>query len=91
MALGMVAVRFLYGRTFVEPGRRRGAFAIVVARFADVRDRACMPRLELFLFRDRDRVTCQWVKARYVAEIAARHSEWEIMGPPEVRIRRYGS
>jgi hypothetical protein len=33
-------------------------------------------------------VTGKWVKARYVAErheIAARHAEWEIAGPPEIR------
>ena len=47
-----------------------------------------MPRLELFPFRYRDRVTGKWVKARYVAErheIAARYTEWEIIGPPEIR------
>ena len=47
-----------------------------------------MPRLQLFPFRYRDRVTGKWVKARYVAEpheIAARYAEWEIIGPPEVR------
>ena len=47
-----------------------------------------MFRLELFPFRYRDRLTGKWVKARYVAErheIAARHSEWEIIGPPEIR------
>ena len=47
-----------------------------------------MPRLELFPFRYRDRVTGKWVKARYVAErheIAARYAEWEIIGPPEIR------
>jgi len=47
-----------------------------------------MPRLELFPFRYRGRVTGRWVKARYVAErheIAARYSEWEIIGPPEIR------
>ena len=47
-----------------------------------------MPRLELFPFRYRDCVTGKWVKARYVAErheIAARFSEWEIIGPPEIR------
>jgi hypothetical protein len=47
-----------------------------------------MPRLELFPFRYRDRLTGKWVKARYVAErheIAARYKEWEITGPPEVR------
>ena len=47
-----------------------------------------MPCLELFAFRYRDRLTGKWVKARYVAEmreIAARHAEWEIIGPPEIR------
>ena len=47
-----------------------------------------MPRLELFPFRYRDRVTGKWVRARYVAEpheIAARYAEWEIIGPPEIR------
>lgn len=47
-----------------------------------------MPRLELFPFRYRDRVTGKWVMARYVAErheIAARYVEWEIIGPPEIR------
>jgi hypothetical protein len=47
-----------------------------------------MPRLELFPFRYRDQVTGKWVKARYVAErhvIAARYSEWEIVGPAEIR------
>jgi hypothetical protein len=47
-----------------------------------------MPRLELFPFRYRDRVTGRWVRARYVAElheIAARYTEWEIIGEPEIR------
>jgi hypothetical protein len=47
-----------------------------------------MPRLELYPFRYRDRLTGKWVKARYVAErreIAARYAEWEIIGPPEIR------
>ena len=44
-----------------------------------------MPRLELFPFRYRDRLTGKWVRARYVAErheIARRYAEWEIIGPP---------
>lgn len=44
--------------------------------------------LELFPFRYRDPLTGRWVKARYKAtrqEIAARHVEWEITGPAEVR------
>jgi len=47
-----------------------------------------MPRLELFPFRYLDRLTGKWVKARYVAsrrEIAERHAEFEIIGPPEIR------
>ena len=47
-----------------------------------------MPRLELFPFRYRDRVSGKWLKARYVAErheIDARYAEWEIIGPPEIR------
>src|SRR3954471_4481133 len=47
-----------------------------------------MPRLELFPFRYRDRLTGKWVKARYVAErheIAARYAEWKIIGPPQIR------
>src|SRR6185436_3767172 len=36
----------------------------------------------------RDELTGKWVRARYVAErlvIAARFTEWEIIGPPEIR------
>jgi len=47
-----------------------------------------MPRLELFPFRYRDRVSGKWVRARYVAErheIAACYAQWEIIGPPEIR------
>ena len=47
-----------------------------------------MPRLELFPFRYRDRLTGKWIRARYVAErheIAARYAEAEIIGPPEIR------
>ena len=46
------------------------------------------PRLELFPFQYRDRLTGKWVRARYLAErheIAARYTEWEIIGPPELR------
>ena len=46
-----------------------------------------MPRLELFPFRYRDRVTGEWVKARYVAErheIAARCSESQMVGRPGI-------
>ena len=45
-------------------------------------------RLELFPFRCRDPPTGKWVQARYKAlreEIAARHAEFEIIGPPEIR------
>src|SRR5580765_8401394 len=46
------------------------------------------PRLELYPFRYRDPRTGKWVRARYVAEldqIKARHAEYEIIGPPEIR------
>jgi len=47
-----------------------------------------MRRLLLYPFRYRDEATGKWVTARYVAElreIAARHAEWELTGPPESR------
>lgn len=47
-----------------------------------------MRRLVLYPFRYRDESTGRWVRARYVAElrdIAARHAEWQLAGPPEVR------
>jgi hypothetical protein len=46
------------------------------------------PLLILYPFRHRDNLTGKWVRARYVAdrcEIAARYSEGEIVGPPELR------
>jgi hypothetical protein len=46
------------------------------------------PRLELFPFRYRNPRTGKWVRARYVAErheIAERFTEFEILGPAEVR------
>ena len=39
-------------------------------------------------FRYRDELSGKWVRARYVAErdeISARHKDWEIVGPGEVR------
>ena len=45
-----------------------------------------MPRLELLPFRYR--LTGKWAEKRYVAEgreYAARHSDWEIIGPPKIR------
>jgi hypothetical protein len=45
-------------------------------------------RLYLYPFRYRSPITGKWVKARYVAErheIKAQHTEWEIIGPPEIR------
>jgi hypothetical protein len=45
-------------------------------------------RLELYPFRYRDPATGRWVRARYRAtqqEIARRHAEYEITGPPEIR------
>jgi hypothetical protein len=50
--------------------------------------------LVLYPFRFRDPVSGKWVRARYVAEqheIAARHSEWEITGRPETRMRAGGA
>jgi hypothetical protein len=50
--------------------------------------------MELYPFRYRDPLTGRWVKARYKAtpeEIAARHAEWEIVGPAEVRSSIGGS
>jgi len=47
-----------------------------------------MPRLILYPFRYRDRVSGKWKRARHVAErheIAAQNAEWEIIGPPEIR------
>jgi len=44
--------------------------------------------LELFAFRYRDPRTGKWVRARYRAEreeIAARYTEWEIIGSAEIR------
>jgi hypothetical protein len=46
-----------------------------------------MKRLYLYPFRYRSPLTGKWVKARYVAErheIKAQHTEWEIIGPPEI-------
>jgi hypothetical protein len=46
------------------------------------------PRIELFVFRHRNRLTGKPSRARYVAtreEIAKRHDEWEILGPADVR------
>ena len=47
-----------------------------------------MPRLELYPFRYGDPRTGKGVSTRYRAErheIAARHAEWEIIGPAEIR------
>jgi len=46
------------------------------------------PRLELFHFGHRDLRTGKWIRARYRAdrdEIATRYTEWEIVGPAEIR------
>jgi hypothetical protein len=50
--------------------------------------RIVVPRLELFPFRYRDALTGKWVRARYLAElreIQQRYSQWELIGPPEIR------
>ncbi|HXX82419.1 MAG TPA: hypothetical protein VEN29_00390 [Casimicrobiaceae bacterium] len=47
-----------------------------------------MARLELFPFRFRDPRTSKWIRARYLAELSEiqqRYSEWELIGPPEIR------
>lgn len=47
-----------------------------------------MPRLALFAFKYRDPRTGKWIRARYLAElheIKARHAEYEIIEPPEIR------
>ena len=44
--------------------------------------------LVLHPFRYFDPVRRRWIRARYVAtkeEIAARHEQWEFIGPPEIR------
>ena len=44
--------------------------------------------VSLYPFRFRDPLTGKWVRARYVAErreIAARYTQWEIIGAPELR------
>ena len=84
-------MRLTAGRSITRRilANRRPANSATPQRFTFRADRGIvrtMPRLELFPFRYRDRVTGRWVKARYVAErheIAARFSEWEIAGPPD--------
>jgi hypothetical protein len=47
-----------------------------------------------FPFRFFDDVTKKWTRARYVAElhvIAERYMQWEIIGPPEIRMDLGGS
>ena len=43
---------------------------------------------EFFPFRFYDPLRHKWIRARYLAEqetIAARYTEWQIVGPPEIR------
>ena len=64
-----------------------GRRAIVVARSVFLGASYIGARLLLYPFRYRSEVTGKWVRARYKAErevIATRHTEWEIIGPPEV-------
>lgn len=45
-------------------------------------------------FRYSDPLTSKWIRARYLAErdiIAERYTEWEIIGPPEIRSRGYAT
>ena len=47
-----------------------------------------MPKLELYPFKYRDRITGKWVRARHKLQVPAlqrRYAEWEIIGPPEIR------
>ena len=85
-------MRLTAGRSITRRilANRRPANSATPQRFTFRADRGIvrtMPRLALFPFRYRDRVTGKWVKARHVAErhdIAARYAEWEIIGPPEI-------
>ena len=50
--------------------------------------------LLLYPFRFFDPVMGRWVRARYLAErheIEARYTQWEIIGPPELRARGYAA
>jgi len=50
--------------------------------------------LILYPFRFRDPLSGKWVRARYVAErheLSARYVEWEIIGPPELRLPSGGA
>ena len=51
---------------------------------------ALKPALLLYPFRFFDPVRRRWIRARYVAErheIESRYAQWEIIGPPEIRMR----
>jgi hypothetical protein len=55
---------------------------------------ALKPPLLLYPFRFFDPIRKRWVCARYVAkryEIEARYTQWEIIGPPEVRAGGYAA
>jgi len=53
-------------------------------------DLARLGTLSLYPFRARAPLTGKWYQARYKAQrhvIAADHAEWEIIGPPEIRLQ----
>ena len=53
-----------------------------------------MPRLELYPFKFRDRITRRWVRARHKLQVPAlqrRYAEWEVTGAPEIRCVTRGS
>jgi len=46
--------------------------------------------LLLYPFRFFDPIRRRWIRARYLAErreIESRYAQWEIIGPPEIRMR----
>jgi hypothetical protein len=58
-----------------------GGWAAAVAESA-------VPRLELYPFKYRDRITGKWVRATHKLQVPAlqrRYAEWEITGAPEIR------
>ena len=47
-----------------------------------------VPRLELYPFKYRDRITGKWVRARHKLQVPAlqrQYAEWEITSAPEIR------
>ena len=47
-----------------------------------------MPTLQLYPFRFRDPLTCNWIRARHkmqVPELQRHYPDWQITGAPEIR------